>query len=165
MRPVRPSSHQPPPVCLSPHQSVLLSVHPTDNPSVIPARLSYEPSVHPPVTLSMTRQSATPPVSLVQHQSDRPSPSDHLHTIRPAKRPSDRPSLSDRLYTILPRPSDCPTLSDPTSTTPTSLSDHLQPSYCLYDTPTSPSDHPQPSHHLYDTPTRPSDHPPPSLRL
>ena len=50
-----------PTVCLSPHKSAALSVHPTDSPSVIPAHPSYEPSVHPPVTLSMTRQSATPP--------------------------------------------------------------------------------------------------------
>ena len=133
MRPVRPSSRQPP----QSRKSVALSIHPTDSPSVIPARPSYEPSVHPPVTLSMTRQSATPP----------PPP------VNPAKRLSDRLSLSDRLYTILPCPSDCPTPSDPTST------------YRPYDTPTSPSDHPQLSHHLYDNPTRPSDHPPPSHHL
>ena len=131
-----------PTVCLSPQKSVALSVHPTDSPSVIPARPSYEPSVHPPITLSMTRPSATPPVS-------------------PAKRPSDCPSPSDRLYTILPCPSDCPTLSDPTSTyrlydTPTHPSDHPQPSQRLYDNPTRPSDHPPPSHRLYDTPIRPS---------
>ena len=83
----------------------------------------------------MTRQFATPPMSLAHHQSDCPSPSDCLHTIRPAKCPSDRLSPSDRLYTILHRPSDCTTLSDPTSSTPTSPSDHLQPSYRLYDTP------------------------------
>ena len=104
-----------PAVCLSPHKSVALSVHPTDSPSVIPALLSSEPSIHPHVTLSMTRPSATPPVSLAQRQSDCPS-------------------LSDHLYTILPRPSDCPTPSDPTSTyrlydTPTSPSDHPQPSH------------------------------------
>ena len=46
-----------------------------------------ELSVYHPVTLPMTRQSAIPPVSLAQHQSDCPS-------------------LSNRLYTILPRPSD-----------------------------------------------------------
>ena len=147
-----------------PCDTVALSLHPTDSPSVIPARPSYEPSVHPPVTPSMTRQSATPPVSLAQHQSDHPSPSDRLHTIHPVKRLSDRLSPSNRLYTILPRPSVCPTPSDPTSTRPTSPSDHLQLSYHLYDTPTSPSDHPQPSHPLYDTPTCPSDHPPPSHR-
>ena len=78
----------------------------------------------------MTRPSATPPVSLVQRQSDRPSP-------------------SDCLYTILPRPSDCPTPSDPTSDTPTSPSDVAD---GLYDNPTRPSDHPPPSHRLYDTP-------------
>ena len=61
-----------------------------NSPSVIPARPSSEPSVHPPVTPSMTCPSATPPVSHAQ-------------------RPSDRPSPSDRLYTILPRLSGCPT--------------------------------------------------------
>ena len=137
-----------PTVCLSPLKSVALSVHPTDSPSIIPACPSYEPSVHPPVTLSMTRPSATPPVSLAQCQSDRPSP-------------------SDRLYTILPCPSDCPTLSDPTSTyrlydTPPSPSDHPQLSHRLYDTPTRPSDHPPPSHRLYDTPISPSACPPPA---
>ena len=93
----------------------------------------------------MTRPSATPPVSLAQRQSDRPSP-------------------SDRLYTILPRLSGCPT-SHCLHDTPTSPSDHPPPSHRLYDTPTSPSDHPPPSQRLYDTPTRPSDHPPPSHRL
>ena len=131
-----------PTICLSPRKSVALSVHPTDSPSVIPARPSHEPSVHPPVTPSMTRPSATPPVSLV-------------------KRPSDRPSLSDRLYTILPRLSGCPT-SQRLYANPTRPSDHPPPSHCLYDTPTSPSDHPPPSPCLYDTPTRPSYHPPPS---
>ena len=154
-----------PTVCLSPRKSVALSVHPTDSPSIIPAHPSYEPSVHPPITLSMTRQSATPPVSLAQRQSDHPSLSNRLHTILPANRLSDRPSLSDHLYTILPRPSGCPTSSDHTSTISTSLSDHPQPSHHLYDTPTSLSDHPPLSHHLYDTPTSPSDHPPPSHRL
>ena len=121
-----------PTVCLSPRKSVALSVHPTDSPSVIHASPSYEPSVHPPVPLSMTRPSATAPVSLAQHPSDRPSPSDHL-------------------YTILPRLSGCPT-SHCLHDTPTSPSDHLQPSQRLYDTPTHPSDHPPPSHRLYDTP-------------
>ena len=126
-----------PTVCLSPRKSVALSVHPTDSPSIIPACPSYEPSIHPPVTLSMTRQSATPPISLAQRQSDRPS-------------------LSDHLYTILPRPSDCPTPSDPTSDTPTSPSDHPQLSHRLYDIPTCPSDHLPRSHRLYDTPISPS---------
>ena len=134
-----------PTVCLSPPQSVALSVHPTDSPSVIPARPSSEPSVHPPVTLSMTRPSTTPPVSLAQRQSDRPS-------------------LSDRLFTILPRLSGCPT-SQRLHDTPTCPSDHPPLSHRLHDTPTSPSDHPPPSHRLYDNPTRPSDHPPLSHRL
>ena len=86
----------------------------------------------------MTRPSATPPVSLAQRQTGRPSP-------------------SDRLYTILPRLSGCPT-SHRLHDTPTSPSDHPPPSQRLYDTPTSPSDHPQPSQRLYDHPTRPSDH-------
>ena len=145
-----------PTICLSPCKSVALSVHPTDSLSIIPAHPSYEPSVHPPVTLSMTRQSATPPVSLVQCQSDHLSPSDRLHTIHLAKHLSDCPSPSDHLYTILPRPSDCPTPSDHTSTINTSPSDHPPPSHHLYDTPTRPSDHPSPSHRLYDTPISPS---------
>ena len=103
-----------PTVCLSPRKSVALSVHPTDSPSVIPARPSHEPSVHPPVTPSMTRPSATPPVSLAPHQSDRPSP-------------------SDRLYTILPRLSGCPTSHHLYDTSP---SDHPSPSQGLYDTHT-----------------------------
>ena len=84
----------------------------------------------------MTRPSATPPVSLAQRQSDRPS-------------------LSDRLYTILPRLSGCPT-SHRLHDTPTSPSDHPPTSQRLYDTPTRPSDHPPPSHRLYDTPISPS---------
>ena len=103
-----------------------------DSPSVIPARPSPESSVPPPVTPSMTRPSATPPVSLAQRQSDRPSP-------------------SDRLYTIRPRLSGCPT-SHRLHDTPTSPSDHPPPSQRLYDTPTRPSDHPPPSQRLYDTP-------------
>ena len=122
-------------VCLSPHKSVALSIHPTDSPSVIPARPSHEPSVHPPVTPSMTRPSATPPVSLAQRQSDRPS-------------------LSDRLYTILPHLSGCPT-SHHLHDTPTSLSDHLPPSHHLYDTPISPSACPSPADCLTTTTTRP----------
>ena len=110
----------------------------------------------------MTRQSATPPITLAQRQSDRPSPSDCLHTIRPAKHPSDHPSPSDRLYTILPCPSDCPTLSDHTSTIHTSPSDHPPPSHRLYDTPTCLSDHLPLSHCLYDTPISPSACPSPA---
>ena len=113
-----------PPVCLSPHKSVALSIRPTASPSIIPACLSYGESVHPPVTPSMTRQSATQPVS-------------------PAKRQSDSPSLSDRLYTILPRPSGCPTLSDHTSShhlydTPIIPSACSSPSNCLTATTTRP---------------------------
>ena len=131
-----------PTVCLSPRKSVAMSVLPTDSLSVIPAHPSHKPSVHPPVTPSMTRPSDTPPVSLAQRQSDRPSP-------------------SDCLYTILPRLSGCPT-SHPLHDTPTSPSDHPQPSHRLYDTTTRPSDHPPPSHCLYDTPISPSACPSPA---
>ena len=110
----------------------------------------------------MTRQSATPPISLAQRQSDRPSPSDRLHTLCPATHPSDSLSPSDRLYTILPHPSGCPTLFDHSSTINTSPSDHPPPSHRLYDTPTSLSDHLPPSHRLYDTPTSPSACPSPA---
>ena len=110
----------------------------------------------------MTCQSATPPISLAQGQSDRQSPSDRLHTIRHAQHPSDCPSLSNCLYTILPHLSGCPTLSDHASTINTSLSDHPPPSHCLYGTPTSPSDHLPPPHHLYNTPISPSACPSPA---
>ena len=116
-----------PTVCLSPRKSVALSVHPTDSPSVIPTRPSHEPSVHPPVTPSMTRL------------YDNPT------------RPSAPPTPSHRLYTILPRLSGCPT-SHRLHDTPTSPCDHPPPSQRLYATPTCPSDHPPPSHRLYDTP-------------
>ena len=121
-----------PTVCLSPRKSVALSVHPPNSPSVIPTRPSPEPSVHPPVTQSTTRPSATPPVSHAQ-------------------RPSAPPTPSHRLYTILPRLSGCPP-SHRLHDTPTSPSDHPPPSQRLYDTPTCLSDHPPPSHRLYDTP-------------
>ena len=125
-----------PTVCLSPQKSVALSVHPTDSPSVIPACSSYEPSVHPPVTLSMTRPSATPPVSLAQRQSDRPSPSDP--TSDTPTRPSDHPQPSHRLYD-----------------NPTHPSDHPPPSHRLYDTPISPSACPSPGDCLTATTTHP----------
>ena len=128
-----------PTVCLSTSQSVALSIRSTDSPSVIPACLSSEQSVHPPVTLSKTRQSATPPVC-------------------PAKRPSDHLSPLDHLYTILPHPSGCPTLSDHTSTTYTSPSDHLPLSHHMYDTPISPSACPSPPNCLTATMTRPTVH-------
>ena len=134
-----------PTVCLSLRKSVAMSIHPTDCPSIIPARPSYEPSVHPPVPLSMTRPSATAPVSLAQHPSDHQSP-------------------SNCLYTILPHLSGCPT-SHCLYDTPTSPSDHPQPSHRLYDTPTRPSAHPPPSHRLYDTPISPSACPSPAACL
>ena len=151
-----------PTVCLSPRKSVALSVHPTDSPSVIPAHPSHAPSVHPPVTPSMTRPSASPPVSHAQGPSDRPPPSDGLYTILP--RLSGCPP-SPHLHDTPTRPSDHPPPSHRLYDTPTSPSDHPPPSHRLYDTPTSPSDHPPPSQRLYDNPTRPSDHPPPSHRL
>ena len=137
MQPVRPSSRQPPQSVYQPvSQSHCPSIT-TASPSVIPGCPSSEQSVHPPVPLSLTCQSAIKPVS-------------------PVKSPSERLSLSNCLYTILPRPSVCPTSSDHTSTIYTSLSDHLPLSHHLYDTPTSPSDHLSPSHRLYNTPTHPS---------
>ena len=93
----------------------------------------------------MTRPSATPPVSLAQCQSDRPSP-------------------SDRLYTILPRLSGCPT-SQRLYDTPTRPSDHPPLYQRLYDNPTHPSDHPPPSHRLYDSPISPSACPSPAACL
>ena len=131
-----------PTVCLSPHKAVALPVRHTDSPSIIPARPSHEPSVHHPVTPSMTCLSATTPISLAQ-------------------RPSDRPSLSDHLYTILPCLSGCPT-SPRLHDTPTSPSDHPPPSQRLYDTPTRLSDLPPPSHCLYNTPISPSACPSPA---
>ena len=56
----------------------------------------------------MPRQSATP-LSLTKRQSDRPSPSDHLHTILP--RPSDHLPPSHRLYDAPISPSACPSLA------------------------------------------------------
>ena len=99
-----------PPVCLSPRKSVALSVHPTASPSVIPTRPSYKLSVHPPVTPSMTRPSATPPISPAKHQSDRLSMSDCLHTILPP--PSDHLPPSHHLYDTPISPSACPSPAD-----------------------------------------------------
>ena len=125
-----------PTVCLSPRKSVALSVHPTDSPSVIPARPSHEPSVHPPVTPPMTRPSATPPVSLAQRQSDRPSPSHRLYDTPTSL--SDHPPPTQRLYD-----------------NPTRPSDHPPPSHRLYDTPISTSACPSPADCLTATTTRP----------
>ena len=124
-----------PTVCLSPRKAVALSVHPTDSPSVIPARPSHEPSVHPPVTPSMTHPSTPPPVSLAQRQSDHPSQSDHL-------------------YTTLPRLSGCPT-SPRLYDNPTHPSDHPPPPHRLYDTPISTSACLSPADCLTATMTRP----------
>ena len=102
-------------------------------------RPSHRQSVRPPSHHSVHDSSVRhPPVHLAQCQSDRPSTSDRLYTIRPAKRPSDRQSPSDCLYTILPHLSDCPTLSDPTSTTPISPSACPSPADCLTATTTRP---------------------------
>ena len=94
-----------PTVCLSPQKSVALSVHPTDSPSVIPARPSYEQSIHPPVNLSMTRPSATPPVSLANRQSDHPQPLPRLYDT--PTHPSYHPPPSNRLYDTPISPSAC----------------------------------------------------------
>ena len=114
-----------------------------DSPSVITARPSYAPSVHPPVPPSMTRQSASPP------PPPPPPP------ISPGTHQSDCPSPSDCLYTILPCPSGCPKSSDHPSTIYTSPSDHPPPSHCLYDKPISPSACPSPADCLTATTTRP----------
>ena len=106
------------------------------SPSIIPICPSYERSVHPPVTPSVMRQSATPPIS-------------------PVKRPSDCLSPSDHLYTILTCPSGCPTLSDCTSTIYTHPSDHPPLSHSRYDTPISLSACPSPPDCLTATPTHP----------
>ena len=135
-----------PTICLSTRKSVALSIRTTASPSVISIHPSYNLSVHPPITSSMTRQSATPPIS-------------------PAICPSDCPSPSNHLYSILPRSSGCPTLSDHTSTIYTHLSDHLSIPDHLYDKPPHPSDHPPPSHHLYNTPISPSACPSPAACL
>ena len=129
-----------PTVCLSPRKSVALSVHPTDSPSVIPARPSPEPSVHPPITPSMTRPSTTPPVSHAQRPSDHPSPSHRLYDTPTS--PSDHPPPSQRLYD-----------------NPTRPSDHPPPSRRLYDTPISTSACPSPADCLTATTTRPPVHP------
>ena len=72
-------------VCRTNRPSFSTSVCHATSPSVIPARPSHGPSVHPPVTPSMTHPSATPPVSLAQRPSDRLSPSDRLYTIQPVR--------------------------------------------------------------------------------
>ena len=94
-----------PTLCLSTHKSATQSVHPTASLSVIPICPSYEQSVHPPVTPSMTHQSATPPVSPVNHPSECPSPSNHLYTILP--QPSDHLPPSHHLYGAPISPSAC----------------------------------------------------------
>ena len=118
-----------PTVCLSPRKSVALSVHPPDSPSVIPARPSPEPSVHPPVTPSMTRPSTPPPTRQSCITSVRPSvtvrPSVHhpttsvrLSYITPSARhtnPSVRPSATVPTSVRQPNPSVRPSATVPTS--------------------------------------------------
>ena len=82
-----------PTVCLSPRKSVALSVHPTDSPSVITARPSHEPSVHPPVTPSLPRPSA-PPTCQSCATSVRPS-----GNVRPSVH---HPTTSVRLSYVTP---------------------------------------------------------------
>ena len=84
----------------------------------------------------MTRQFATPPVSLAHHPSDCPQPSYRLYDTPTS--PSDHPPLSHRLYD-----------------NPTHLSDHPPPSHHLYDTPISPSACPSPADCLTTTMTHP----------
>ena len=124
-------------VCCVTSLSVIL---PAPSLSIIPICPSYEWSVHPPVTLSRTCQSATPPVSPVKH-----------------------PSPSNRLYTILPHLPGCLTLSDHTSIIYTSPSDHPPQSHHLYNTPISPSACPSPADCLTTTTTRPPIHPSTSM--
>ena len=111
-----------PTVCLSPCKSVALSVHPTDSPSVIPARPSHKPSVHPPV-------------SLAPRLSEHPSPSDRLYTIPP--RLSDCPT-AHRLHDTPTSPSDHPPPSQRLYDTPTSPSACPSPADCLTATTTRP---------------------------
>ena len=101
-----------PTVCLSPHMSVALSVRPTASPSVFPTHPSYEPSVHLPVTPPMTRQSATPPVSLAKRPSDHPPPSHRLYdaTISPSACPSPAVCLTSTMT----HPPVCPSDTIPT---------------------------------------------------
>ena len=84
----------------------------------------------------MTRQFATPPVSLVHRPSNCPQPSYHLYDTPTS--PSDHPPLSHRLYD-----------------NPTCPSDHPPPSHHLYDTPISLSACPSPADCLTATTTRP----------
>ena len=148
MRPVHPSSCQPPQTVYQPISQ--LHIHPYHSQSVRhPCPPSYEQSVHPPVTLSMTRQSATPPISPVNHLS----PSDHLYTILPCL--SGCPTLSDHTSTKYTSSSDRPSLPDHLYDLQPSLSDHLPLSHCLYDAPISLSACPSPSDHLTATMTRP----------
>ena len=123
MRPVRPSSHQPPSLCITPY--ICRTVCPSHSQSVRHPHPSVIRTVRPPSCHSILDSSVCPPPP--------PPP------VSPAKCPSDCPSLSDCLYTILTHPSGCPTSSDYTSTIYTHLSDHPPLSHHLYNTPTSPS--------------------------
>ena len=109
------------------------------SPSVIPVLLSYEQSVHPPI-------------SPANCPSARPSLSGRLYTILP--HPSGCPTSSDcnsTIYTSLPNhlsPPDCLYNLQP------SPSDHPPPSHHLYNTPISPSACPSPAGCLTATTTR-----------
>ena len=88
-----------------------------DSPSIIPTHPSYAQSVHPPVTPSMTRQSATPPISPETCLSDHPPTSHRLYDTPTS--PSDHLPTSHHLYNTPISPSAC--LSPPdclTATTP-----------------------------------------------
>ena len=120
--------HPDSPHSLSITPPVRLTVRPSHRQSVShPTSPLHEPSVHPPVTRSMTRPSATPPVSLAQ-----------------------RPS--DRLYTILPRLSGC-LKSHRLHDTPISPSACPSPADCLTATTTRPPVRPSfpMIHHTHDS--------------
>ena len=84
-------------ICLSTHESVALSICTMASPSVIPVHLSYQQSIHPPISPG-------------HRPSYCPSPSNHLYTILP--HPSGCPTLSDLTSTILTSLSDRPSLPD-----------------------------------------------------
>ena len=97
-------------ICLSTTKSVALSVRTMASPSIVPVRLSYQQSIHPPISPGHC-------------PSERQSPSNHLYTILPcppgsptlsdhtSTSLSDRPSLPGHLYDLQPSPSEHPPLS------------------------------------------------------
>ena len=119
MRPVHPSSRQPPQSVYQPaSQSHCLSiprpVHPSSPPICHP-HPSIIRTIRPPSRHSVLDSSVRHPTC--QSQSDCPSPSNHLHTILP--RPSDHPPPSHHLYDAPISPSACPSPADCLTTTTT----------------------------------------------